>query len=409
MINGSRLLERIEQLSKIGRTEDGGVTRFSYTKDEADANELVKSYMEQAGLETTYDSVGNLIGIKRGKAGYPTILLGSHIDTVPNGGKYDGALGVLAAIEVLHSMAEHKIELNHTVKIYAFNDEEGSRFGIGMIGSRAVAGTLTPEMLEKKDSNGISLKQAMKQAGFHPDSIEQAKLDDVKCYLELHIEQGKVLESCNVGVGIVSGIAGPLWLKVKVAGLAEHAGATPMDQRKDALAGASEMILAIENLAKKYPEAVATVGSINVHPNGTNVIPGYTEFTIDIRHVQESTRNQLEHEIKQAIDLIAKMRGLSYEIEELQRVTPCPCSESIQDVIKTSIEEQGLQAVTLPSGAGHDGMQFKDKWPIGMIFVRSKDGLSHNPKEFSSQEDILLAAKVFYRTLQQLDERFSVR
>lgn len=403
MINETRLTKQLEQLAEIGRTENGGVTRFSYTEDEASANALVKVFMENAGLVTTYDAVGNLIGTKQGKAGYPTILLGSHIDTVPNGGKFDGALGVLAAIEVLHSMAEQKIQLNHTIKVYAFKDEEGSRFGIGMIGSRAVAGTLTPPMLEKKDADGISVKQAMQTAGFNPEAIHEAKLENVKLYLELHIEQGKILESQNVGVGIVSGIAGPLWLKVKLTGLSEHAGATPMNQRSDSLVGASLMIAEIETLAIKYPEAVATVGSIKVLPNGTNVIPGYTEFTIDLRHVEESMRDELEQDIKQTIDRIANLRQLSYEIEELQRVAPAPCSEAIQVAIKSAIEGVDVPVVTLPSGAGHDGMQFKDAWPIGMIFSRSKDGLSHNPKEFTSQEDVALATEILYRTLPSLD------
>ncbi|WP_428911756.1 Zn-dependent hydrolase [Niallia sp. Krafla_26] len=403
MINISRLSKRIEQLSEIGRTADDGVTRFSYTNEESKANELVRSYMEKAGLETSYDTVGNLVGTKKGKEGYPTILLGSHIDTVPNGGKYDGALGVLSAIEVLQSMEEHQVELHHTIKIYAFKDEEGSRFGIGMLGSRAVAGTLTSQMLEATDSNGISIKEAMQNAGYRSQQIENAKLDDVKLYLELHIEQGKILESHDVGVGVVTGIAGPLWLRVKVEGLAEHAGATPMNQRKDSLTGASHMILQIEELAKKYPEAVATVGSIKVLPNGTNVIPGYTEFTIDIRHVQENMRDQLEQDIKKTIETIATDRELTYNIEVLQRVSPAPCSEEIQTAIKSSIEELGVPTVALPSGAGHDGMQFKDTWPIGMIFVRSKDGLSHNPREFSSEEDVVLGTEVLYRTLLKLD------
>jgi allantoate deiminase len=403
MINNSRLIQQIEQLSAIGRTEDGGVTRFSYTQEEASANEFVKSLMEEAGLVTTYDAVGNLIGTKLGKDGYPTILLGSHIDTVPNGGKFDGALGVLAAIEVLHAMSERKIKLDHTIKIYAFKDEEGSRFGLGMIGSRAVAGTLTPDMLEKKDANGISVKQAMQTAGYCPSTIHDAKLEDVKLYLELHIEQGKVLESQSVGVGIVSGIAGPLWLRVKLKGLSEHAGATPMNRRSDSLVGASLMISEIETLAKKYAEAVATVGSIRVLPNGTNVIPGFTEFTIDLRHVDESVRDELEQDIKQTIERIANVRGLTYEIEELQRVAPAPCSKDIQLAIKSSIEEANVPVITLPSGAGHDGMQFKDVWPIGMIFTRSKDGLSHNPNEFTTHEDIVLATNILYRTLQKLD------
>ncbi|MEK4566320.1 Zn-dependent hydrolase [Alkalihalobacillus sp. FSL R5-0424] len=403
-VNGERIWDRLMSLAEIGATEDGGVTRYSYTDLEALANERVKSFMEEAGLETGYDSVGNLYGVKKGRS-EETILIGSHVDSVPNGGNFDGPLGVLAGLEVLESLTEQGIDLTHTVKVMAFKDEEGSRFGLGMIGSRAVAGTLTLDELTMKDADGVSIKEAMEQQGYHPESIADAALDKVRAYIELHIEQGKILEQAGVAAGIVSGIAGPCWLRLKCTGEAGHAGSTPMNQRRDALVGASLIVAEIERIARSTPDLVATVGQIQVKPGGTNVIPGYSEWTLDLRHVNEDVRNQAEVKIREAAEKIAKDRGLALEIEELQRISPAPCAEAIQETIKESLIEEGIEPVTLPSGAGHDGMQFTGKWPMGMIFARSKEGISHNPKEWTSKEDVQTAASVLYRTLCTLDKK----
>lgn len=404
MINIDRLWNRIQELSLIGQTPEKGVTRFSYTPEEQEANELVKRYMQLAGLEVSYDTVGNLIGTKPGTEDLPAILLGSHLDTVPNGGKFDGSLGVLTAIEVMHSLQDQPITLKHPVKVIAFKDEEGSRFGFGMIGSRAVAGTLKDHDLERKDREGISIREAITAQGFDPQNIHAAKMENVKLYLELHIEQGKVLENHRVPVGIVTGIAGPLWLKVKLVGEAEHAGATPMGQRKDPLVAASLIISEIEKMAEKYSNAVATVGSLSVTPGGVNVIPGAVEFTVDIRNINVQLRNKLEQEIKEFAAKTANERNIELTIVELQRVSPVLCSQDIQKVIQQSIMELDLPVVSLPSGAGHDAMQFKDRFPIGMIFVRSKNGLSHNPKEFTTKEDVKAGAEVMLHTLIKLDQ-----
>lgn len=403
-VNGERIWSRLMALAEIGATEDGGVTRYSYTDLEAKANERVMSFMEEAGLETGYDSVGNLYGVKKGKT-EDTILIGSHVDSVPNGGNFDGPLGVLAGIEVLESLNEQDIELTHTVRVMAFKDEEGSRFGLGMIGSRAVAGILTMEELDMKDADGVSIKEAMEQQGYHPESIADASLEHIRAYIELHIEQGKILEQAGVAAGVVSGIAGPCWLRLKCTGEAGHAGSTPMNQRRDALVGASLIVAEIEKTARQIPDLVATVGQIQVKPGGTNVIPGYSEWTLDLRHVHEHVRNEAEDKIREAAEHIARERDLTLEIEELQRISPAPCADVIQDAIKESLVKEGIEPVTLPSGAGHDGMQFTEKWPMGMIFARSKDGISHNPKEWTSKEDVQAATSVLYQTLLNLDEK----
>jgi allantoate deiminase len=401
MINIQRLSKQIEELSLIGRTADGGINRFSYTADEKRANELVATYMKAAGLTIHYDVVGNLIGSQKGTEDLPTILLGSHIDTVPNGGKFDGSLGVLVAIEVLHSLNEQDIALRHPIKIIAFKDEEGTRFGFGMIGSRAVAGTLSPIDLQRIGEDGMTIEQAI---GIDPLPLSSAKLENIKLYLEVHIEQGKILERNNIAVGNVTGIAGPLWLKFRLIGLAEHAGTTPMNQRQDALVGASLIIAEVEKFAKQYDSTVATVGKLLVKPNGVNVIPGEVEWTIDIRDIDEEKRNNLEKDIQQFAEMIANERQLELHVSELQRVEPVHCDEIIQQAIKESIEDVGERVISLPSGAGHDAMQFKDRFPIGMIFVRSKDGISHNPKEFTSVEDIEKATKVLYTSIVKLDK-----
>ncbi|MFK3936079.1 Zn-dependent hydrolase [Alkalihalobacillus sp. NPDC078783] len=403
-VNGERIWNRLLSLAEIGATNDGGVTRYSYTDLEAQANERVRSFMEEAGLETGYDAVGNLYGVKKGRAS-ETILIGSHVDSVPNGGNFDGPLGVLAGIEVLESLNEQGIELSHTVRVMAFKDEEGSRFGLGMIGSRAVAGIITMDELEMKDADGVSIKEAMKQQGYQPESITDAALDNVRAYIELHIEQGKILEQAGVAAGVVSGIAGPCWLRLKCTGEAGHAGSTPMNQRRDALVGASLIVAEIEQIARSTPDLVATVGQIQVKPGGTNVIPGYSEWTLDLRHVHEDVRDHAEMKIRKAADQIASERGLTLEIEELQRISPAPCAEVIQETIKESLVEEGIEPVTLPSGAGHDGMQFTGKWPMGMIFARSKAGISHNPKEWTSKEDVQTSTSVLYQTVCTLDKK----
>jgi allantoate deiminase len=404
MINIKRLTHRLEELAQIGKTPNNGVKRFSFTKEEQEANKLVEGYMREAGLKVEYDVVGNLIGTLAGSEDLPTILLGSHIDTVPDGGKFDGPVGVLSAIEVIQTLNEQGVKIRHPVKVISFKDEEGSRFGFGMIGSRAVAGTLMEEDLLRKDEAGITIKQAMKDAGFGDGPLESAKLDNIKAYLEVHIEQGKVLERKNVGVGNVTGIAGPLWLKFHLQGLAEHAGATPMDQRQDALVGASLIIAEAEKIAKRFPPAVATVGKIAVKPNAVNVIPSDVEWTIDIRSTDEAQRNEIEQLIKQYAQQVADERDLTLHITELQRIDPVQCDPEIQAMIQESIREMGEEVVSLPSGAGHDGMQFKDRFPIGMIFVKSINGISHNPKELSLDEDIEKGANVLYYTLLKLDQ-----
>jgi allantoate deiminase len=408
MINENRLWDRLMQLSQIGKQEDGGITRLSFSHEERQVKDKVISFMREAGLSIREDEAGNLIGRREGtQMDAPVVLIGSHLDSVPNGGNFDGPLGVLAGIEILQTMNEEEIVTVNPIEVIAFTDEEGTRFGFGMIGSRAIAGTLTLEHIEASDKNGISIFQAMKDAGLNPRNFSKAAREKgtIKAYIELHIEQGKVLENENIPVGVVTGIAGPLWTKWTLLGEAGHAGSTPMNIRKDPLVAAGKIFEVIENEVLKYQNAVGTVGKIYVKPGGVNVIPGVVEFTLDLRDIDEIIRNEIENNIRSKATQICNSRGIELSIETLQRVAPAPCSTEIQEIIRNSCEKIGIDTISLPSGAGHDGMQLVHSCPIGMIFVRSRDGISHNPNEWSSNEDCTKGTQVLYETVLEIVDK----
>ncbi|QKE73753.1 Zn-dependent hydrolase [Arthrobacter citreus] len=405
MINQERLWNRLMELGAIGKRDSGGITRLSFSEEERKAKELVTTYMIEAGLKVYEDTVGNLVGRKEGNnPNAPVVLVGSHVDSVYNGGNFDGPLGVLSGIEILQTMNEQGITTEHPIEVIAFTDEEGARFSFGMIGSRGIAGTLKLEDLQNKDQQGITIAQAMTDAGYDPLLIEQSvrSNESVKAYVELHIEQGKVLENSNLSVGIVTGIAGPLWLKFIIEGKAGHAGTTPMNDRNDALVAASQIIQLIEKESSKTGSTVGTVGQLQLFPGGINIIPGKVEFTLDLRDVNEEIRDQVENRILEGSQILCEQRGVGLQIEVLQRIKPSLCSNEIQDIAKLACEKTGVGTLFLPSGAGHDCMQLTSLCPIGMLFIRSKDGISHNPAEWSSKEDCTDGANVLYHTVLQL-------
>ena len=405
MINGERLWHRISEVGGIGRQEAGGVTRLSFSEEERAAKDLVASYMEAAGLSVYEDAIGNLFGRREGRdPDAPAVLVGSHVDSVYNGGDFDGPLGVLAGVEVLQAMSKGGIETEHPVEVVAFTDEEGARFSFGMIGSRALAGHLSDKDLRHEDASGVAVAEAMRSSGLDPERIGEAVRPEgsVAAYVEVHIEQGRVLENEDLPVGIVTGIAGPVWLRLALDGETGHAGSTPMGLRRDALAAAAEIMSIVEEEASETGTTVGTVGQIEAKPGGINIIPGQVEFSLDLRDIDETVRDGVESRIRERVDEVCGRRGVEVSFEELQRLAPAPCSEVVRGAVESACERVGTRPFALPSGAGHDGMHLAEVCPMGMIFVRSKDGISHNPAEWSSKEDCEAGANVLYHTILNL-------
>src|SRR5918997_1096571 len=405
VVDGGRLWQRLSELAEIGKHEEGGVARLSFTPEERAAKDLVSSYMREAGLAVREDAAGNLFGRREGRnSEAPAVLMGSHIDSVLNGGDFDGPLGVLGGIEVLQSMGEEGVETERPVEVVAFTDEEGARFSLGMIGSRALAGSLSGEDLRHEDREGVSMAAAMREAGLDPVGIGGGGWAprSLAAYLELHIEQGKVLEGEGLPVGVVTGIAGPVWLRLSLSGEAGHAGTTPMGSRRDALAAAAEVVRIVEEEASATGSTVGTVGQIEARPGGINIIPGRVDLSVDLRDIDEAVRDRAEGRIRTRAEEAWGRRGVGLEFGELQRLPPAPCSEEIRASIAAACEGEGIRPFSLPSGAGHDGMHVAELCPMGMIFVRSRDGISHNPKEWSSREDCEAGCKVLYSTVLDL-------
>ncbi|TWH58088.1 allantoate deiminase/N-carbamoyl-L-amino-acid hydrolase [Desulfitobacterium sp. LBE] len=404
LVNQERLWGRLMALAQIGMQEGGGTKRLPFTKEDKAARELVAYFMTEAGLTVTEDAVCNLIGRKEGKnPNAPAVWTGSHIDTVWLGGNFDGALGVLSAIESLQVMHENGIETEAPIEVIAFTNEECTRWNNAMIGSRGMVGRFLETDLDQLDRDGVVLRDAMREAGYAPEAFKQAirSKETVKAFVELHIEQGKVLETEGLSVGIVKGIYSQLGDKFIVEGEAGHAGATPMHLRKDPLMAASEIMLDIEDQARKG-QCVGTIGYIQAFPGGTNIIPGRVEFSVDLRNVDDPSKALLEQEVIAKAKIIAEKRGVKLTVEKAYSNGGVPCDPAIQEIIKDSCETAGLKPFNLMSGAGHDAMHIAALCPIGMIFVRSKDGVSHAPLEYSSPEDCRDGANVLYHTLLEL-------
>ena len=407
-VNIERLYNRLTELGRIGQVSDTGVNRFAFTKEDKEAQKLVTKWMEEAGMQVKHDNFGNLIGRKEGnRPELPVVMMGSHIDTVPNGGRFDGTLGVIGAIEVVQVLMENNLQHDHPIEIVAFSDEEGTRFSDGLFGSRGMVGLVTENDLRLKDSDGITRYDAIKSFGFNinPEQYKASvrKRGEIKLYFEMHIEQGPYLQAQNKSVGIVKGIAGPVWLNIRITGEAGHAGATPMHLRKDPMNGAAEIIAEIERVCHNDSAStlVGTVGRINAFPGGRNVIPDSVEFTVDIRDIDEQKRTQAIELIDDKLKKICRERALDGEIEVLQEIEPVMCSQEIIESLEQESHRLNLDAPVMMSGAGHDAMFLEQITDIGMIFVRCKDGISHSPKEWVSKEDILDGTLLLLNTIQR--------
>lgn len=409
-INLERLLGRLEKLAAIGATPDGGVTRLAFTPELRRAETLVREWMETAGLETRIDAAGNLIGRRAGaRADLPCVMLGSHIDTVVNGGRYDGALGVLAAVEVAQVLHESATGLPTPLEVVSFVDEEGARWSGGFFGSRALTGTLDAATMARTDRSGTAFEAALREFALDPQRVQEAAREpgDIGSYLELHIEQGAVLEAANVALGAVTGIAGTLALAVEVTGRADHAGATPMgDARRDALAGAAQMILAVERIARTgSPTAVATVGRLEAAPNVGNVIAGKVNFSVDLRDIHVETRDLAEAVLRAELQRIAMIRRLKITIADRMRATPIALGFEAVALAERACRAAGVEPIRLPSGAGHDAQIVAGIADAAMLFVRCRGGISHAPDEYVAPEDIRLAAEALFAATWLASER----
>ncbi|WP_154669815.1 M20 family metallo-hydrolase [Bacillus niameyensis] len=398
-VNGHRLAYRLSALSKIGLTEEQGSYRLGFSEEEKAAKQLIIKWMEEAGLNVKVDGAGNVIGRLPGKQAHLlAILSGSHVDSVPNGGHFDGPLGVITALEVVEAWKESEYIPERPYEVIVFTDEEGTRFNGGLNGSMSMIGELKKEeLIHQVDIFGESFDTVLNNIGLSIDSLLSAKRDlsEIEAFIEVHIEQGKRLEKEDIPIGIVTGIAGPSWLEMTFSGSAGHAGNTPMDDRRDALVAASQFIAELPSLPPQVSSsAVATVGKLHVYPNGVNVIPGQVKLTVDIRDIRKDTRNELVDLVIKRAEEISLNKTVDFSFKETLRVEPVPIKEEMQQKLLASVQASQIKPYYLPSGAGHDAMIMGRHLPVAMIFVQSKDGISHTPAEWSSLNDCVQAVHV---------------
>ncbi len=402
----ARVMARADELAAISETPDA-LTRVYLSPQHLEANQRAARWMTQAGMTVWQDSVGNICGRYEGEQeGAPAILLGSHLDTVRNAGRYDGMLGVLTAIEVVHGLHQQGRRLKQAIEIVGFCDEEGTRFGITLLGSRGITGTWPESWLAQTDADGVSVAQAMVLAGLDPARIHLAarRPEEIAAYLELHIEQGPCLEQEGLALGVVEAINGARRLNCRFTGEAGHAGTVPMSHRKDALAAAAEWMVRVETLTREQGgNRVATVGTLRCAPGAVNVIPGDVTLTLDIRGPHDQPLDALLDTLLNEAQAIASRRQLRFSAEEFYRIAATACDSGLQQVLSEAVQAVQGRSLTLPSGAGHDAIAIAERWPSAMLFVRGKGGISHHPAESVTADDVALAIAAYSRAVSALD------
>lgn len=402
-INGDRLIQRLYALAEIGAIDGGGCARLALTDDDKAGRDLVVSWMRECGLDITIDAIGNVVGTWNVGTGAP-VMSGSHIDTVRTGGKYDGNLGVLAALEVIQTCQDHKITPSRPLSVAFFTDEEGSRFPPDMLGSLVYAGGMSVE--EAHDIVGIDgakVGEELARIGY---------LGNVPCpglaphaFVELHIEQGPVLEIEDTTIGVVTSVQGISWLEVTIAGQSNHAGTTPMSMRHDPAYVASRIAVFLRDLATRYGgNQVCTVGKIDLFPNLVNVVPAKTTLTLDVRNTDEAVLQKAEAEIHEFLDSIAAEEGVTISTRSLARFEPVLFHSAVIDVVEQTAHQLSFSSRRMPSGAGHDAQMLARMCPSGMIFVPSHKGISHNPAEHTEHSDIIAGANVLLNVMLTLTE-----
>ena len=404
-INSQRLQDDISSLALIGRQKDHGLYRMAFSAGDLQGRHWLQKQITKSNLELFEDGAANIHARLGWDGNTPSVITGSHIDTIPGAGHLDGALGVLAGLECLRRFKEENITLSLPLELIAFTDEEG-RFG-GMFGSQAICGKLTPETIYNAiDLEGKSIVDAMGHFGYDPMAALMARRspESIHAFVEMHIEQGPVLDNENISIGIVEGIAGLFKWNVSLVGTANHAGTTPMNMRQDALQGLAEVASQIDRVLEEYggPRSVATIGRVELSPGAANVVPGQVEFSLEVRDVNKETLTMLADAFRRSISAIARRRELMFEFEVLSEIEPIKCDSSIIKTITEVTDEFGFESLTLPSGAAHDTQIMASITKAGMIFVPSVAGKSHSPAEWTQWEDIERGANVLLNTLYRL-------
>jgi allantoate deiminase len=391
----------LDELARIGATDDGGVTRTAWSPELFRAYDLVGAWLRDLGLDVEIDAAGNLLGRWDAGGGAP-VVVGSHLDTVPCGGRFDGALGVVAAVHAVRLLQEEGFEPGRPLWIVAFMDEEGTRFDAALFGSRAFTGEDVTRLGDRVDAAGTTLREAMAAAGYDVAAAGTARrIEDVGAYLELHIEQGPVLESEGLEIGVVTSIVGLRGYRVQLEGAANHAGTTPMALRRDAFAGAARIALALRDEARAREGVTANVGRIAVEPGGANVVPGVADFTIDVRAPTAAGTAELERLVEETVARVAADEGLDADVRPTFALEPLELDAQLVDAVERAAVAEGASVLRMPSGAGHDAMLVGRHVPAAMIFVPSRGGVSHSPDEHSSPEHVELGMRVLAGVLRQ--------
>jgi allantoate deiminase len=405
---GDEIVGRINELGKISETPEH-LTRIFLSNEHRAAADLILTWMREAGMRAQLDAIGNVCGRYEGeRPGLPCLMLGSHYDTVRDAGKWDGPLGLITAIACVADLNSRGKRLPFAIEVTGFADEEGVRFASTLLGSRAVAGTFDEGVLATTDRAGISMRDALTTFGLDPEHIGVAARTrrELHAYLELHIEQGPVLEAEHLPVGVVTAISGATRLAASLTGMAGHAGTVPMALRRDALAGAAESIGAIEEFCRADQDGlVGTVGTINAMPGATNVIPGRVSFTIDIRAATDAHRKLAVSELVRRIAAIAERRELALQVDVIHENRTVPCAPWLKAQVADAIAAEGFRVFELPSGAGHDGMAMIDVADVAMVFVRCRGGVSHHPDEHVDAADVEAGARVLLRLIENFRAR----
>lgn len=398
----ARVMTRCDALAEISESEDG-LTRVYLSPEQVRANARVAEWMQAAGMTTWQDAVGNICGrYEAAEPGAKALLLGSHLDTVRNAGRYDGMLGVLSAIETVQWLHDRQQRLPLAIEIVGFGDEEGTRFGITLLGSRGMTGTWPESWVTHPDGNGITVAEAMQDVGLDATKILQAARDvnDIAAYLELHIEQGPCLEQEDLALGVVTAINGARRLNCSFIGEAGHAGTVPMAHRKDALAAAAEWMVFVEQTTREQdPQLVATVGTLSCLPGAVNVIPGEVQLSLDVRGPVDEPLERLQSMLLTQAQAIALRRGLTFTSNEFYRIAATACDARLQQALSHAVETVQGRSVSLPSGAGHDAIAIAERWPVGMLFVRNHRGISHHPAESVQTADVASGVQAYLQAV----------